>query len=330
MKHNVLPSQAMKQQLYEHFPEDTQKHIQALTAPPKQAPLYDVPGEFVPYVRSNHGASRPFLYISGFGEGITNKLPTAVALARKGLDVILPGQNRGGLVPVTEGKNVAIETQARNILAVAEHAGVLEEFDILAHSFGGLVAAEVVSQLNDMGFDTSKMNVILLASAGVGKEISYRAIAKRWLKMVKSEFGPKNKEFPDYTGEMGKASLRNLAANPRQTLAEIRALRHETLDVRKFCRMVGRVVLVSYADDEMYPQDHTYPAIEEALAQSGVEESLDQPGIENFVVITPVAYGNPELGEALGLKPAAVHDDEQLNPSRVVNAIAPFLRRINK
>lgn len=327
MKHNMLPSAELVAQLYRHFPYEAYEHIHSLTAPPEQAPLSGDSKEFVPYVRANKGASRAVIYVPGFGEGITNKLPFATELAAQGCDVILPGQNRSGLVQPSKDKNAAVETQARNIIAVATHAGVLKSFDMVAHSFGGLVAEEVVRQLQEIDIDTSEMNVVLLASAGVAKEKSYRNLLGRWFRFIGSEWGPDNKEVPDRTGEMGKASLRNLAANPPQTAAEARALRHERIHIRRLCSKVGQVVLACYKDDKMFPPEQTYSAIEEVSGDAALEVPENEENyINNLYVITPVAFGNPNLGEKVGRKPGAVHDDEQFNSRRVVNAIVSFLR----
>lgn len=317
--------------MYRYFPYEAYEHIHSLTAPPEQAPLHDVSGEFVPYVRANKGASRPVIYVPGFGEGITNKVPFAVELAAQGCDVILPGQSRSGLVPARPGKNAAIVTQAKNIIAVATHAGVLESFDMVAHSFGGLVAEEVVAQLQEMGIKTAEMNVVLLASAGVAREKSYRNILGRWLRFIGSEWGPDNKEVPDRTGEMGKASLRNLVAYPPQTAAEARALRHERINIRGLCNKVGRVVLACYKDDKMYPAEQAWSSIELVSGDAALEVPENEENyINNLYVITPVAFGNPNLGEKVGRKPGAVHDDEQFNPKRVVRSILSFLQPNSK
>ncbi len=313
MKYNTPPSAVLAQQLRDHF-ADTPELVEAVLVEPQLAPIDGVPGQTVPYVRLNEGASRPVLYTPGFGESVVNKVSFAAALAGEGFDVILPGQNRSRMRSA-HGVNAAIATQTRNNLTVLRHAGAEDGVDMVSHSFGALVVPETVRLLEAESDGMSDAAVALLAPAGVGAETSYANIGWRWLKFIKSEWGPDDKAFPDTTGEAGKASVRALVANPRTTLAEVRSLRHEHVDFADLCNRVGRVAVVPYAEDEMYPQAFVEPGLASAFSD----------GPANLSAFSPVSFG-PDGAGGLRRLPGAVHDDEQFNPQRVVPPLARFLR----
>jgi pimeloyl-ACP methyl ester carboxylesterase len=306
----IRPTETLVDQLHRYFPDNGQV-ITELLAEPQMAPIDGMSGESVPYVRLNEGASQPVLYSAGFGESVVNKLSFAVALATSGFDVIMPGQNRSGVMPSKARENMATTTLARNNVAVLRHAGVEEGVDLVGHSFGCLVVPAIVKRLQELGKDMRGSSVALLAPAGVGFETSYINLAHRWLKMQKSEWGQDNKTFPDTTGESGRASLRTLLTNPLQSIAEVRSLRHDRINFAELCDSVGRLAVVCYLDDKMYSEEHI---------ERGLPEAFDAGAI----AFSPVSFGTDNFGK-LRRMPGAVHDDEQFNPWRVVNPLAQFL-----
>lgn len=271
--------------------------------------LPEDPGQAIAYARVNRGGSeRPVVYIPGFTEGIIAKAPFAADLAGRDYDVILPDQNRHGiLVNDSAGSKDATYSQAMNMLSVLDAEGI-EEADFVTHSYGSLVLDEMARQAQVMGrrhFAGSKM--ILLAPAGFNEQESLPRLAGRFGRSFIAE-SRTTKDFPD-DGDMFKEGLRNAFANPSRTAREVLELSRRLVDY-KYLASLGQVAVVSYAEDRLYP----YSVIEKRMV------SAIKSGVSWSSPVSCAIDGRPHRSGR-----DASHNDEQFNPGRVAGAVAALL-----
>lgn len=275
----------------------------------RYADIPNQPGEKIAYIRLNEGAGdRPVIYIPGFTEGIISKAPFAADLAQRGLDVILPDQNRKGIS--RDSKKIeqpATYSQALNYLAVIE-AEKLGYVDVVTHSYGSLIfdsMVRIANRKNEHFFDGSR--VIMLAPAGYNDE-TLIDLPIRFIKSFKSEGKNHPKSFPDQP-EMLAAGIRNFKSNIPRSAREIGSLLKHEVDYRSLLKWVGSLTVLSYAADELYSQKILY---------SGMEKAVDG-GVSWAVPLTL-------HGQYNGQTPDATHNDEQFNPSRVAASVAEILQ----
>ena len=297
--------------LAEHYPDAI---VSQLNQEWREAALLDQAGQTIEYVRINEGAgSKPVLYIPGFTEGIVAKAPFAVDLASRGLDVILPDQNRTSIIRNQVGKKDATYTQAANYLAVLEAEGLLSEtnsVDTVTHSYGSLIFDEMIKIAKSKNldcFDDSK--VIMLAPAGLNDRESRIKLGSRFLKLNITE-GRTPKDIGDDDGEMLKAGTANFRANMSRAVRE--CLELATRHIDEFNLMgsgIGSLAIVGYAEDVLFPS---------SLLESAVERLVN----DGATWLNPVdlATNPPRSGRY------ATHNDEQFNPSRVAGSVAELLK----
>lgn len=301
-----------KAQLLGRYPADIVANI---TDDLQHAPIAGQSGQTVPYVyvRGHNvpeGAA-PLLYVPGFGEGIINKASFAAELAVRGADVILPGQNRHGILRDAAGRRSAVHSQAVNYLSVLDHATAGGGADIMAHSYGALIF-ESMATLQPERFADS--HAVLLAPAGTIEDERVPRLMRRWVAMMLSEMDTKRpNEFPDTKGVTGKASLANLFANIPRTLHEVNDLANRRVNYSQLRSHVGSLTVMSYAEDAMYPTQLETPVLAAAV-ESGVAWA------------TPISPEKVVSGEMTYGGHGAVHDDEQYNPSRVARAVLNVVR----
>lgn len=304
-------SESYKEQLEELAGYDL---ASAVTDEPHSAQIEGT--EFtIEYVRLNAGAdSRPVLYVPGFTEGIIAKAPFAAGLAHQGFDVTLPDQNRKKILAdtLTDRKDATF-SQAINYLSVLRAAELDAggPVDVVTHSYGSMVfecMARIAKERSWRCFDDS--NVVMLAPAGIVKE-SPTGLGKRWLHMMIAENGT-SKDFQP-SGEMLRAGAKNLAANVPRTIREAWELSSRRIDFKQlFAWGIGTMAALSYAEDPLYGSVALEPFMPEVMNE-GV--SWSEPHSLQLM---------PD-GRVRGGKDAS-HNDEQFNPSRVVNAVAQILK----
>lgn len=278
----------------------------------------------LPYVRVSDFAvppktDHPTVYIPGFGEGIINKASFAAEMAKKGVDFILPGQNRGLIIKDAANPKRSTDTQAENYLALIEHEVPEGPVDIVTHSYGSLVF-QAMAKMRPERFANSR--VVFLAPAGTIPNESLPQLGVRWVKMLKSE-NPKKQpmDFPDFKNVTGKASMKTLLSNIPRMIGELRDLAHEQVDYHTLSQRVGSLAVLSYAFDELYPQEK-----QELIMRSAVQD-------DGVVWATPVWLERllpdyePEEKRSSHVAEGAVHDDEQFNPERVARAVVVQLAK---
>lgn len=293
-------------QLREYYPRYI---VNQITDRPRFAPPSEEEGVGTPYVKIDSSHHNPYaMYIPGFGEGIVNKASFAAELADQDVNVILPGQNRKG------SRGDAVDLQAENYLDVI---GDLYEDEMpsvyIAHSFGAQVLEQMVYK-SPLLFKESQ--VILLAPSGSIPGETYPSLAKRWLKFMRSESdNNRQMEFPDPGNVTSMASTKTLLSNPRRTAKEIKALRHGEIDYSNFRKNVGSLSVVSYAKDAMFPSDLMIDNMSQIIVENG----------EDIRWVTPfTSEPNGKEDGLIGVD-GATHDDEQFNPTRVVDTIVEIL-----
>ncbi len=275
----------------------------------RYAELPHQPGEVLPYIRVNEGRSgRPLVFIPGFVEGVLAKAPFAADLASRGFDVVLPDQNRAVILKNSSDiRKGGAYSQAMNYLAVLEAENLRGGIDFAAHSYGCLILGKM-AEIKPEAFDDSV--AVLLAPAGLSHE-SRAELSTRFNMMLGSELSSK-KDFPDENGEMSKAGNGHFQANVARAVRETVDLAKQQVDHINLLRLTaGRLAVVSYAEDQLYPQDVLYPRMQEVVRAGGSWS-------------VPVAFR--ETDGVLRLDTGATHNDEQFNPSRVGAAVAQILR----
>ncbi len=292
----------------------------------QQAPVPNHDDETVPYVvvepKIETEDTKTFLYVPGFVEGIVNKASFAAELANRGHRVILPDQNRLTIAKSAFQAKSATEFQAGNYLSVLEHAKSKNAsldgggVDVLARSYGGLVFDAMSKRTAETDADHfANSKVFLLASAGLIENETWSSLVRRWAGMMQSEMSKKGRDFPDIDGSTGKASLQTMMANVSRTFREADRLVNDKISLDLPDR-VGRLAIVDYAEDRLFPSKRTAAHVGELVARGAVW-------------LTPVSLQSLD-GNSSHIRGGhgAVHDDEQLNPSRVAGAIDYYLKHV--
>lgn len=292
-------------QLRESYPRYI---VNQITDRPRFAPPSEEEGVGTPYVKIDTFHLNPnAMYIPGFGEGIVNKASFAAELARQDLNVVLPGQNRKG------SRGDAVDLQADNYLDVICD---LHEDDMpsvfVSHSFGAQILERMVYKSPEFFKDSQ---LVLLAPSGSIPKETYPKLGWRWLKFMMSESTSKrHMEFPDPGNVTGIASAKTLISNPIRTAKEIKALKNGRIDYPRLRRQVGGLSVISYGEDAMYPSSKMVNHFTRFMAESD----------QDILWTSSFSPKNNKQGEQIGAD-GAVHDDEQFNPSRVVDTIKQIL-----
>ncbi len=303
-------SETFENQLSDAYPQDV---VRQITQDWQYADLPEQPGQQIPYVRLNKGADiGPVLYVPGFSEGIINKATFAAELATRNVDLILPGQNRTGIMRDADNRRQATDSQARNYEAVLEAEGLEDASPhFISHSYGSLVLQSMLERAHkSRESQYTDSTAILLAPSGLGSD-SLPKLARRWVAMLRSEQDTTTQSFPDLNGETSKASAKTLLANIPRTIGEVRRLTHDKLAVDELVERTGRLIVMSYAQDAMYPTEFIEDAARDA--------------VEAGAIWTVPYYSEVQKDTGIYGGTGAVHDDEQFNPKRVANAALQFL-----
>jgi pimeloyl-ACP methyl ester carboxylesterase len=277
--------------------------------------LADLPlqnGETVPYVRTGSG-SKPIISVPGFTEGILNKAPLAVDLARRGHEVIVCGQNRTQVQRNAEGKIDVTLSQAENVLAILRAEGLDTEpgsVDIMAHSYGALVFGTMHKLA-----ETRKLpcfqgsTVVLLDPAGTIHYESLPRLGWGFVRNIVSET-KSQKAFPDPTGFAFKAGVGYALANKSRTVREIWEISCRRIDYERLLHSdIGKLAIVSFAESSVFPAKSQRKTIERLF-------DLPEPTVSLGWTV-PISHERSGKG--------ATHNDDQFNPSRVGGAIAQLL-----
>lgn len=298
----------------------------------RQAPLrHDrtyLPGrkdESLPYLylgAQNDEQKKKIFYVPGFSEGPEGKAPFGIEMAKRGYQVLIPGQNRQAVLEDATNKLNASYTQALDYLAVIEHEGLMHEsLDVVTHSYGTMVFEHMVRVAEERGwtcFDEAK--VAMLAPAGTNDKENMAKLGWRFGRSMLSEVAS-GKDFPDPDGTMMKASIKNLAANIPRTAREMFHLFREKVDYEYLAKesKLGRMAIFSFAKDRLYP----------FRAQKKILQKIGELGIG---VSAPVSYQQDNrrfrlFNRAKKIRggDGATHNDDSFNPGRVAGAVDQFL-----
>ena len=99
-----------------------------------------------------------------------------------------------------------------------------------------------------------------------------------------------------------------LSKNVPLTIREMLALRDREIDYDTLTQLVGRLLVVKYAEDYMFPDNLLEPRLARAVKAGATW-------------IMPHNSASFASGLLKNGREGAVHDDEQYNPSRVVSAL---------
>ena len=221
----------------------------------------------------------------------------------------MPDQNRYGC-----GWDVT-DMQARNYLAIAEHARVLNgEVDVVTHSYGSLIfqaMQRMVAAKDGKTFEGSRVAIMAPAGSNANENpLSFaRRCATHWVAEMLAD-----KNFPDADGVMQKAALGNVLAGKRRAILEVAAVLTNRVDYDELAESgIDRVIVLGYAQDGLFP----HRVLDAAMA--AVLEKHD-----NLSYATPYAAHSRGDGTWLGGRDAT-HNDEQSNPTRAAGSVSEFL-----
>lgn len=254
------------------------------------------------------------VYVSGFGEGILNKLPFAAELASQGAEVLLSEPVRKGYAPNRFGDKNPIDTQASDILDLIRHETGDEPVALVAHSMGALTVARMVAMQPERFAASS---VVMLAPSGTAERESYASLAKRWMAFATDTRVNEHREIADPYDVTPKASQLRLMTDKRRTVREMQALRSEVINYHRLADAVGRVAIMPYAADSLYPMDRY---------ESTIQRLLTKNPPENLSWITPVTFELFDGDKQPLVGRYAQHADEELNPTRVASTVIDYLR----
>lgn len=309
---------------------------------PIRDPFNDVaPGdtaELMPYIRlcSDGVGGRPVIYVPGFTEGIVAKASFAATLAHTGHEVILPDQNRKGLLKDALNKRSATYTQAAHVMSVLENEGLLRpngRVDVVTHSYGSLIFEEmykIAGRRSQNVFNDSE--VIMLAPAGMNGREHVLSLGYRFLRMIHAE-AKTHKDFDDERGEMFAAGRRHALANLPRAVREGFELAKRRVGLGYLLEgSIGRLTVMSYAEDNLFPdklaEKRLLPYLADMLSDDpGQKLQWAMPISTKEIATTPGSRKAPtKNGKELRLGTDASHNDEQFNPDRVANAVSQVLR----
>lgn len=286
----------------------------------RTAELGQQPGQQIEYIRLGEQTAapgeKPVLFIYGYTAGIIANAPFGAAMASRGFDIIIPNQNRYGLLKNPQGKHDATYNQALNMAAILEAEQLQDTpLNVVTHSHGSLIFDELSRHAKHSGwhcFEDSK--VAMLAPAGVKQQEHVGSFMKRYIALMRA--GNHMEKFPDSYWEFGKemfaAGQQYFMTNKARSLREGAEIIHRRVNFSGLLnRQVGEIALVPFAEDKLFSQDELAASIG-AVVNSQI------------VSFSPVSM---EL-DAKGLRSGrgADHSDQQFNPERVAGAIAQFLR----
>ena len=249
---------------------------------------------------------RLLFYVPGFTEGIVAKSPFLVSLKEKGIDVIMPNQHREGTPKVKD----TTRKQALDYMAIIGNEGLQhKKVNLFGHSYGSMVAAEMVGLADEMGWTCFEdAEVILGAPAGIGNKTGVLNLGSRFMKMLKSEGKASHKEIYDNSGEMFKAGQKTLLANPLRAAKEVLALHKYRINAKRLGHKVGGVSVLGYSNDKLFTHE------------------ILEGGIDSFIshgarYMTPIRFITTRDGVEVDHGRPATHNDEQFNPTRVAGAV---------
>ncbi len=300
------------------------------------APSSNQEGETIPYVRVGAAdtGERPILFVPGFTAGIEAKLPFALGMAkRRGVEVILPGQNRAGIAKNLNGKKDATFTQASNVLDVLWHTGLAEKpgsVDVVTHSYGSLIFEGMTKIATANGFTCFEgANVAMMAPAGLNHFENPLALGLRFARGFKRE-GPMKKDIFDenyyqlLAHEMFIAGKKTAMENKARTIREAWELSSRRLDITALRRFsgIGSLAILPFAQDDVFPARAQRRMMERAFA---VDQTPDGKDLPPLTWATPISLQGKD-GEPIRGGRDAGHNDDQNNPARASGAVFQVLR----
>jgi len=284
------------------------------------APLPQQPGVAIQCVRVNDEAlptaPRPVLFVYGFTAGIVANAPFGAALAARGFDVVLPDQNRVGILKNPNGKRDATYNQAVNLAAIIEAEGLEQTgLDVVTHSYGSLIFGELLKHATQSGwrcFEDSK--VAMLAPAGIKHDETVLGFLRRYRALLRS--GRQLERFDDsywaHEKEIFGSGEDYLRANKWRALLEAWDIIYKRLALSDLLQQgVIKIVLMPFAEDALY-------------SPVALEASIGQVVNDKVINIDPIYEDTDKYGPRAGR--GAHHSDQQLNPERVAHAVAQFFK----
>lgn len=266
----------------------------------------------------------PVFYVPGFTEGVVAKAPLGISLTEGGRSVIMPEQNRKGILRDRDGKKNATYTQAMQALSIIEQEGLTDEtVDFVTHSYGSVVLEEMVNEAEHRGwtcFEDSK--VAMLAPAGLRHE-KLPSYAKRFLHDISST-GSSEKDIEDHAFKYG---VKNFLRNIPRTIREVLEMRRTKIDVAQMKKLGGiaSVHVLSHAEDKIFSSSvDAETDYRDAVVGSSIEGYITDESIDGWsapVDFDAVAEGRMSYGGE-----HAEHNDEQFFPRRSARAILQLLK----
>ncbi len=277
----------------------------------------------------------PILIIPGFTEGRFVMRNFASELSQVGhRKVIFPDQ------PVPDknrkSKMSIIDQHASALLEIIKSEGLSDRpLDIIAHSFGSLVAVRLAEMAKDQGltcFESEQgSHSLFISPAGSNDKENLVRLGGRWLKFVKREANPTPvfshlTRTLDPTGEMLKAGQKNAKANLAKTLEEIIALSKKEKIYGDLGRLGLKPHIFGYANDTLYPHK-VIKAVMEANGKvlHGYSVPIDNGGVgasnfEEFRQKSGLSGKQAKAAWAHHYRNAG-HNDWLFHPERTVKAV---------
>jgi pimeloyl-ACP methyl ester carboxylesterase len=266
-------------------------------------------------------SDRPIFIVPGFSGGILNKAPLAVDLASRGHQVIVPGENRSGLLVNSRGRCDATLSQAENLMAVLRAENLDDKPNsvyVIAHSYGSLIFEAMLKLATERGlpcFDNS--SVVMTEPAGF---IDYESLPRLAYGYLTDSFIERyftEKDFPHTTQSLN-APRAYVLANKYRSFREVLDIAHHKIDYQTLLRSsIGSLAILSFARGRIFSSRAQQKTIREMLAMPDATVP--------FLWATPISLASDKQGTSLRLGQDAMHNDDMINPSRVGGAIAQLI-----
>jgi hypothetical protein len=296
-------------------------------------PCPERPGARVVYgsAAGTHDELQPMLYVAGFSDvayGFDNKMGLADRLAGHGLGMIIAQNHRDRILRhLLTGKPDAMYTQAASVLAAVENEGLADTtLPTTAHSMGGVVLATAVAEAKRRGWTCfDKAPVVLLASAGLNERENGASLVGRYtsgLAIDQLKRAGRQNLDPGVVSEGAfqrsvANGFRSAAASLSLSRREIGELAHKRIKVAALANSVGFLAVGIHGQDPV--MGHRF--VDRTMAK--IMADPDTPS--NLAYFTLYSTKLARDGKPLGIRNAH-HADCITCPTRVADAIAPFLR----
>ncbi len=214
--------------------------------------------------------SVPVVLASGFSHGPRSTKEKARALHAAGHEVVTPRHpRRGAFLPGETDYHNVLERKASGTIEVAQALGI-EEFDLVGHSEGAIIATIAAKLLTQKDGDMSVRSLVLVGPAGFKPGKTYLQLGLRLgHEMLQTGFRMvSDSSLHQPVGGIAVDGLLHVARNPFRTALEARAIHDSSIgeDLERVAPYGVNVGVIALELDRLFPPKELFEVAEENRA----------------------------------------------------------------